>query len=189
MAIIRDIHSILIDAPVAGLTVAELGAAYAHNLSLLSNSSITHPPLDKNPLGFNNFLELLICNCDYFVTQWDAASGEPMLLLLLQALVFVSLHCQANTEFVLVPVRLEALLLKTPMRPPFPLTKCALASASCTSCRWIKGDFFLLVMILVLGVVGVVFIITHLAASPLSSWTRLRRICHNAAAAFALWRF
>jgi hypothetical protein len=78
MAIIRSIHSILIDAPVSGLTIAELSAAYAHNRSILP-ASTAPPPLDQNPLGFNNLLELLICNCDYFVTQWEASSGEAFL--------------------------------------------------------------------------------------------------------------
>ena len=74
MAIIRFIHSILIDAPVSGLTITELCAAYAHHRSLSSSSSAP-PPLEKNPLSFNNFLELLLCNSDYFVTHWNAVDG------------------------------------------------------------------------------------------------------------------
>lgn len=75
LAIIRSIHSILIDAPVSGLTLSELRAAYSQNRSA-SSSAVAPPPLDPSPLGFNNFLELLLCNCDFFVTQWDAASSE-----------------------------------------------------------------------------------------------------------------
>jgi hypothetical protein len=74
MAVIRFIHSILIDAPVSGLTITELCAAYAHHRSLSSSSSAP-PPLEKNPLSFNNFLELLLCNSDYFVTQWNTIDG------------------------------------------------------------------------------------------------------------------
>jgi hypothetical protein len=72
--LIRSIHSILIDAPLSGFTVAELHDAYAHNRSLLPTSSPL--PLDCSLLGYNNFLELLLCNCGYFVVQWDSASSE-----------------------------------------------------------------------------------------------------------------
>jgi hypothetical protein len=79
LAIIRSIHSILIDAPVSGLTLSELRAAYSQSRSS-SSSTVIPPPLDPSPLGFNNFLELLLCNCDFFVTQWDAASGVMVLI-------------------------------------------------------------------------------------------------------------
>jgi hypothetical protein len=75
LAIVRFIHSILIDAPVSGLTINELRNAYDHNRSL-SSSAPCPPPLDASPLGFNNFVEFLMCNCDYFVTQWDSGIGE-----------------------------------------------------------------------------------------------------------------
>jgi hypothetical protein len=81
---IRFVHSILIDAPVSGLTVNELLAAYSHNRSLSSSASCP-PPLDPNPLGFNSFIEFLMCNCDYFVTQWDAAIGNVLLTHMLRS--------------------------------------------------------------------------------------------------------
>jgi hypothetical protein len=84
LAIIRSIHSILIDAPVSGLTLSELRAAYSQNRSTCS-SAVALPPLDPSPLGFNNFLELLLCNCDFFVTQWDTASGETVLMIVLHS--------------------------------------------------------------------------------------------------------
>jgi hypothetical protein len=79
ISMIRFIHSILIDAPVSGLTIAELRSAYDHNRSLLTSAPCP-PPLDSNLLGFNSFIEFLLCNCDYFVTQWDAVIGNLFLM-------------------------------------------------------------------------------------------------------------
>ena len=77
ISIIRSIHSILIDAPVSGLTIDELRGAYALHQSQ-SSSAMSLPPLDMAFLGFNNFVEFLMCNGDYFVTQWDAAIGKTV---------------------------------------------------------------------------------------------------------------
>ena len=82
LAIIRKLHSILIDAPVSGLTLSELRAAYSQNHTT-SASTVAPPPLDPSSLGFNNFLELLLCNCDFFVTQWDTAGSKTVLMLML----------------------------------------------------------------------------------------------------------
>ena len=79
ISVIRFIHSILIDAPVSGLTIDELRTAYGHSRSP-STSAPCPPPLDPSPLGFNSFIEFLMCNCDYFVTQWDADIGNVFLM-------------------------------------------------------------------------------------------------------------
>ena len=86
ISIIRFIHSILIDAPVSGLTIDELRHAHSHSRSL-SSSAPSPPPFDASPLGFNNFIEFLMCNYDYFVTQWDADIGKIFLMQMLRSLV------------------------------------------------------------------------------------------------------